>query len=119
MKAALVRIAYAGAVILAAVYLVVTLTGPKGVAALVEKRRLIQAMEKRNAEIARDIETRQQRIERLRNDRGEQERVIEERFGYVHPGEKVYKLPGSATGGQPATGAQPGAVDSNAPAKPH
>jgi cell division protein FtsB len=110
MKAVLVRIGYASAVILAAVYLIVTLTGPKGVAALVEKQRYIQAMEKRNAEIARDIELRRQRIERLNTDQDEQEKVIEERFKYVRPGEKIYMLPGSGTGSG-AVGQGPGAGD--------
>jgi cell division protein FtsB len=114
MKAALARIGYVIAVVLAAAYLILTLTGPKGVAALVEKQRRIQAMEKRNAEIARDIEQRQQRIQRLRTDQDEQEKVIEERFKYVRPGEKIYMLPG-ATG----TGAGgPGAGESGAPVKP-
>ncbi len=114
MKAVLIRIGYAGAVILAAVYLIFTLTGPKGVAALVEKQRRIQAMEKRNAEIARDIEQRQRRIQKLTSDRDEQEKVIEERFKYVHPGEKIYMLPGAASG---ARGQGPGSTESGAAAK--
>jgi cell division protein FtsB len=123
MKAVLVRIGYASAVILAAVYLVLTLTGPKGVAALVEKQRRIQAMEKRNAGIARDIELRQQRIQRLRGDQDEQDKVIEERFRYVRPGEKIFMLPGSETkagaGGQGPGGvpAESAGRDSGAPAK--
>ncbi len=103
-RALLVRIGYASAVILAAVYLILTLTGPKGVAALVEKQRRIQAMEKRNSEIARDIEQRKQRIQRLRSDLDEQEKVIEERFKYVRPGEKIFMLPGAVSGAGSASG---------------
>ena len=72
-SAVVTRIGYVIAVILVAVYLTSTLTGPKGMAALVEKQRRIQAMEKRNVEIARDIEQRRQRIQGLRNDQDEQE----------------------------------------------
>jgi cell division protein FtsB len=99
MRAALVRFGYASTVVLAAVYLIVTLAGPKGVQALVDKQRDIQKMQQRNLEIEKEIELRRLRIERLGKDRDEQDKIIEERFKYVRPGEKVYMLPGSAASG--------------------
>jgi cell division protein FtsB len=118
MKAVLVRIGYVSAAVLAVFYLISTATGPKGVKALMDKQRRIQAMAQRNAEIARDIEERKQRIGKLRGDRDEQEKVIEERFKYVRPGDKIFMLPGSGAGNQPSPGGQsPGAGESGAAPK--
>jgi cell division protein FtsB len=94
MKERLARFAYALAFVLVAIYAVVTLAGPKGVAALFEKERQIQAAEKRNADLGKDIERTKQRIDRL-GSQTEQERIVEERLNMVHPGDKVFMLPDS------------------------
>ena len=70
-------------------------TGPRGLATLFEKERQILAAEQRNADLAKDIERAQQRIDRLGDDRTEQERIVEERLNLVHPGDKVFMLPDS------------------------
>jgi cell division protein FtsB len=94
MKERLARFAYALAFVLVAIYAVATLAGPKGIAALFEKERQIQAADKRNAELEKDIERTKQRIDRL-GSQTEQERIVEERLNLVRPGDKVFMLPDS------------------------
>jgi cell division protein FtsB len=93
MKARLTRFAYVVAFLLAAIYAVVTLTGPSGLAALREKQRQIRAEEQRNSSLRQENARAEERIRRLGADQSEQERVVEERLKLVHPGEKVYVLP--------------------------
>ncbi len=95
MKERLARFAYAIAIVLVATYAVVTLTGPKGIAALYQKERQIQAQEKRNGELEADIARTQKRIDQLRSDPAAQERMVEERLNLAHPGDKVFLLPDS------------------------
>jgi cell division protein FtsB len=95
MKVQLARLGYALAFLLVGTYAVATLTGPKGLTALFEKERQIQAAEKRNADLTKDVERAQERIQRLGADRAEQERIVEERLNLVHPGDKVFMLPDS------------------------
>jgi cell division protein FtsB len=90
MKSNVTRIAYAIAFILVAAYAIVTLRGAKGVHALVEKQAQIQEQEKRNAELARDLERERERIRRLKDSAAEQDLEIRERLKLVRPGEKVY-----------------------------
>ena len=90
MKSNVTRIAYAIAFILVAAYAIFTLRGPKGVHALVEKQAQIQEQEKRNAELARDLEHERERIRRLKDSPAEQDLEIRERLKLVRPGEKVY-----------------------------
>jgi len=71
-------------------YAFVTLRGPKGVTALLEKNRQIEIMEKRNGSLAQEIERRRERIRRLSEDPAEQELEIRQRLKLVHPGEKVF-----------------------------
>jgi cell division protein FtsB len=94
MKERLARFAYALAFVLVAIYAVATLAGPKGIAALFEKERQIQAADKRNADLETDIERTKQRIDRL-GSQTEQERIVEERLNLVRPGDKVFMLPDS------------------------
>ena len=95
MKVQLARLAYVVAFLLVATYAVMTLTGPKGLAALFEKERQIQATDKRNADLRKDIDRARERIQRLGADQTEQDRVVKERLNLVHPGDKVFMLPES------------------------
>ncbi len=79
-------VAFMGVVIYAAV----TLTGPHGVHAWMEKERLIQEMQKKNAIDAQKIERIKEHIKRLDGNPEEQEREIRERLKMVHPDEKVF-----------------------------
>jgi cell division protein FtsB len=87
------KLSYVAALVAAAVFAALTLGGPQGVPALIQKNKEIQELEKRNADLAREIEQHKQRIERLRDDPTEQELQIRERNKLVRPGEKVYVYP--------------------------
>jgi cell division protein FtsB len=72
------------------IYAAITLMGPHGVHAWMEKERQIQEMQKRNATEAQEIERIKEHIKRLEGNPDEQEREIRERLKLVHPDEKVY-----------------------------
>jgi cell division protein FtsB len=90
MKVSLARYAYAIAFLLVASYAVVTLRGPKGVHALFDKQALIRQMEKRNADLDKEIERKREHIKRLSDNPSEQELEIRGRLKLVHPNEKVF-----------------------------
>jgi len=90
MKATLAKFAYVVAFLMVVSYAFVTLRGPHGVAALMEKRRQIHEMEERNLRLDQEIERKREYIKRLAGNPGEQERVIRERLKLVNPTDKVY-----------------------------
>ena len=90
MKAPLARFAYLLAFLGVASYVFITLSGPRGIRALMEKQQQIHEMEKRNAETAKEIERMREHIKRLNDDSTRQELEIRERLKLVRPGEKVY-----------------------------
>ena len=92
VRSSFAKLGYTLAVLVAAGYALVTLQGPKGIPALVEKQQEIRAREKENADLAREIEARRERIKRLREDESEQELEIRQRLKLVRPGEKVFIL---------------------------
>lgn len=92
MRPSLTKIAYAIAILLAVGYAFFTLRGPQGIPGLAEKRRQIQDLEKRNATLAREIELKRERIDRLRGNPTLQELEIRRRLKLVQPDEKVYIL---------------------------
>jgi cell division protein FtsB len=71
-------------------YALVTLSGPHGVHALMEKQRLIQELQKRNAIEAQRIERIKEHVKRLDDNPAEQELEIRDRLKLVHPDEKVF-----------------------------
>ena len=92
MRPSIAKLGYAVAVLVAASYALVTLRGPQGIPALVQKQKEIRVLEKENADLAREIEFRREHIQRLREDQSEQELVIRQRLKLVWPGEKVFIL---------------------------
>ena len=90
MKSSVAKLGYAVAVLVAASYAFVTLRG--GIPALIQKQSEIRTLEKQNADLAREIEFRRERIQRLREDESEQELEIRQRLKLVRPGEKVFIL---------------------------
>jgi cell division protein FtsB len=92
MRSSLAKVACATAILFAAGYAFVTLQGPRGLPGLAEKRQEIQQLEKANASLAREIETRRDRINRLRESPSLQELEIRERLKLLRPEEKVYIL---------------------------
>lgn len=90
MKASLAKLAYAVAFLMVVSYAFITLRGPHGVAALMEKRHQIQELEQRNIRLDQEIERKRDHIKRLTADPGEQELEIRERYKLVNPNDKVY-----------------------------
>ena len=90
MKSSAAKLGYATVVLVAASYAFVTLRG--GIPALIQKQKEIRTLEKQNGDLAREIEFRQVRIQRLREDESEQEMEIRQRLKLVRPGEKVFIL---------------------------
>jgi|SRR5579884_1920289 len=78
-----------------AAYATIMLQGPQGITALQEKRHEIRVLEEQNANLARDIEAKKQRIERLKSDPSTQE-VELERLGLVHQHDTQFKIAGQA-----------------------
>jgi cell division protein FtsB len=90
MKVPLARFAYLIAFLVVATYALITLRGPHGVHALMDKQRLIHELEKQNQDAAKENERMREHLQRLTNDPAEQEFEIRQRLKLVHPGEKVY-----------------------------
>ena len=90
MKASFARFAYLLVFLSVASYALVTLRGPKGVSALLEKQRQIRVIEQQNADLAKDVERRREHIGRLQDSPAQQELEIRDRLKLVHPGEKVF-----------------------------
>ena len=101
MKSSVAKLGYGVAVLVAASYAFVTLRG--GIPALIQKQSEIRTLEKQNADLAREIEFRRERIQRLREDESEQELEIRQRLKLVRPGEKVFILQEPVAQKNPAT----------------
>jgi len=90
MKISAVRTLYAFIVLLGVVYAFVELRGPNGIPGLVEKRRQVKDYEAANERMHREIEQKQERIQRLEKDPREQEIEIRQRLKFAAQGEKVF-----------------------------
>ncbi len=90
MKISIVRTVYAFVVLCGIVYAFVTLRGPNGIPGLLDKRRQVREYEMSNEQLHREIERKQERILRLKNDPQEQEIEIRQRLKFAGPGEKIY-----------------------------
>ena len=86
------KFAYAVAVLLIAGYAFFALHGPRGIPRLIEKRRQIQELEKRNAALVVEIEQKRSRINRLRENQSVQELEVRQRLKLVKPDEKIFIL---------------------------
>ncbi len=85
-----------------AAYATIMLRGPHGITALQEKRHEIRALEEQNANLARDIRAKEERIKRLKNDPSLQEVVIKERTGMVRQGDTDFKVLGQPNTNAPS-----------------
>ena len=90
MKAPLARTAYIVVFVIAAAYAAATLSGPKGIPAVLARQKQIHLLEERNAQLDREIERKRDHILRLQNDPSEQELEIRDRYKLVHPGDTVF-----------------------------
>ena len=90
MKISAVRAIYALIVLAGIAYAFVQLRGPNGIAGLMEKQKQVHEYEVTNQQLHREIEQKQDRIQRLENDPEEQEIEIRQRLKFAGPGEKIY-----------------------------
>jgi len=73
-------------------YAAYTLRGPGGIPGLIEKQQRIEALEKRNAALAKEVERKRNYLQRLRDNPEAQDLEIRRRWKYVPPGETVFIL---------------------------
>ena len=92
MKMSLIRTIYALVVLCGIAYAFVELRGPNGIPGLLEKQRQVHEFETSNQQLHREIEQKQDWIQRLQNDPDEQEIEIRQRLKFAGPGEKIYIL---------------------------
>lgn len=76
-----------------AAYATIMLRGPQGLNTLAEKHRQIRALEEGNANLAREIEAKKQRIKRLQSDPNTQELELE-KLGFLHEHDTQFKVGG-------------------------
>jgi cell division protein FtsB len=92
IKSFVARFAYAAVALLVAAYAFFALRGPQGIPGLLEKRRQIEELERRNTILAREIERKSARISRLRENQSDQDLEIRQRLKLLRPEEKVFIL---------------------------
>ena len=90
MKISIVKTVYALVVLCGIAWAFVELRGPNGIPGLLDKRRQVHEYEVGNEQLHREIEQKQERIQRLQSDPQEQEIEIRQRLKFAGPGEKIY-----------------------------
>ena len=90
MKISAVKTVYAFIVLCGIVYAFITLRGPNGIPALLDKRHQVHEIETANEQLQREIEQKQDRIQRLQNDPQEQEIEIRQRLKLAGHDEKIF-----------------------------
>jgi cell division protein FtsB len=90
MKLSAAKITYAIIVLFGVVYAFVVLRSPAGIPELLARRAQVHEYEQMNQQLHREIEQKQERIERLRDNPTEQEFEIRRRLKLAKPGEKIY-----------------------------
>lgn len=88
MKASLTKTAYVIVFLVAVGYAFIAF--PQGMHAWQEKQRQIQEMEKRNSDLAKEVERQKDYIQRLNTNPAAQELEIHKRLKLLHPQEKQY-----------------------------
>jgi len=81
-------------------YATIMLRGPHGLRVLAEKRAEARQLEEENADLQHDLDKKQKRIEKLKNDPSAQEAEVKKVLGYQRPGETVFKSGTSVLPGQ-------------------
>lgn len=87
------RVALLVVFVLVGVYGYVSLRGPQGIPALMEKWREIRKLEEDNANLQRENDYRRERIRRLQESPSEQELEIRKKLKLLRPGETSFILP--------------------------
>ncbi len=97
MSSNIKRMTAAGIFTVVALYAVVSLRGPQGMSALLEKRREIQTLQDENARLAREIQAKRDRIERLKHTEAEQELEIRKQLKLQRQSDTTFMLPDQKT----------------------
>jgi cell division protein FtsB len=92
MRISGIRTTYLIVVLCGVVYAFMALRGPNGIPGMIEKQRLVHEYEAGNEQLQREIEQKQQRINRLQSDPAEQEIEIRQRLKLAAPNEKIFVL---------------------------
>jgi cell division protein FtsB len=87
------RIAVLIVFVLVGVYGYMSLRGPQGVPALMDKWREIRKLEEDNANLQRENDYRRDRIKKLQESTSEQELEIRKQLKLLRPGETSFILP--------------------------
>ena len=87
------RIAVLIVFVLVGVYGYLSLRGPQGVPALMDKWREIRRLEEENANLQRENDYRRERIKKLQESPSEQELEIRKQLKLLRPGETSFILP--------------------------
>jgi cell division protein FtsB len=87
------RIAVLAGFVLIGVYGYLSLRGPQGVPALMDKWREIRRLEEDNASLQRENDYRRERIKKLQESPSEQELEIRKQLKLLRPGETSFILP--------------------------
>ena len=89
------RLGWATLIGMVGVYIYISMTGPRGISALLEKRRQITAMQEENAGLEQDNQRRREKIRRLTESPEQQELEIRKRLKLEKPGTRDFYLPDS------------------------
>ena len=100
--------------VLVGVYGYMSLRGPQGIPALMEKWREIRKLEEENANLQRENQYRLDRIKKLQESPSEQELEIRKKLKLLRPGETSFILPDQP---KPENGNQQPAAPSSADSK--
>jgi cell division protein FtsB len=87
------RIAVSIIFVLVGVYGYISLRGPQGIPALLDKWREIRNLEENNANLQRENDYRRERIRKLQASPSEQELEIRKQLKLLRPGETSFILP--------------------------
>lgn len=77
-------------------YAFIELRGPNGIQGVLAKNAQVKELEIKNQQLHKDIEAKQQRIIRLRDNPAEQELEIRQKLKLTKKGEKIYILDDAA-----------------------
>ena len=93
--------------VLAGVYSYMSLRGPQGIPALMNKWREIRKLEEDNANLQRENDYRRERIRKLQESPSEQELEIRKQLKLLRPGETSFILPDQPQSNPPKPETQP------------
>jgi cell division protein FtsB len=93
MSSLLRQLGYLAAAALACFYVMTIVRGPNGLGTMIEKQKEIRSIQDENDELRREIQAKEEYIQRLKVNDEERERAIRERTNKLKPGEKII-IPG-------------------------